>query len=118
MQKKNYMITPKKWDGIQSIKWKNQSEFGLKTLKLTRKPSSRNNLHLNTLLNVGRLCDKIDAAATDDVYSLFESLSNIYADVVQYNKDNRFTPSATSNITIDDICLTMVDPAILEPIDR
>ncbi len=52
-----------------------------------------------------RLCDKLSDNA-DDISSLFENLAGNFADVVQYNKDNR--KSETRNITIDVVCDAMI----------
>ncbi|KAL1130451.1 hypothetical protein AAG570_011699, partial [Ranatra chinensis] len=64
------------------------------------------------------LCDVIDPSKEKDVFTLFESLSGIFADVVQYNKDNRITPSPLQNITLDDLCRVMTDISAGDPIDR
>lgn len=65
-----------------------------------------------------RLCSPLNTSNRNDTYNLAESLADNFAGVVQYNKDNRFTVSAASRITIDDICALMTNSSIGDPIDR
>jgi hypothetical protein len=51
------------------------------------------------------------------VSTLVENLSNIFADVVQYNKDNRFT-SEIPPLVIEDLCSVMVNESIGTYYDR
>lgn len=52
------------------------------------------------------LCEPLDSDP-DDIANLFENLSGNFAEVVQYNKDNR--ESDTKNVTIDVLCDIMTD---------
>lgn len=45
--------------------------------------------------------------------NLFETLAGNFADIVQYNKDNRFySSSERSSITLETLCDIMVDESI------
>ncbi|XP_034943552.1 putative serine protease K12H4.7 [Chelonus insularis] len=57
-----------------------------------------------------KLCQPFDSSnpQRNDVSNLFETLASNFAEVVQYNKDNRKT-SKTANITIDTVCDILVD---------
>lgn len=63
-----------------------------------------------------RICD--DLNSKNDIDNFFESLAGNFAGVVQYNKDNRLTPSKSANITIEIVCDIMVNQSIGTPIDR
>lgn len=65
-----------------------------------------------------KLCDPIEKSVENplDVSNLFEALSDNFAGVVQYNKDNR---SGGKKLTIDDVCdvmsnKTMGPPGLIE----
>lgn len=63
-----------------------------------------------------RFCEPIDSGKTSqkDITNLYESLANNFADVVQYNKDNR----NGSTITIDNVCDILVDEKKGVPVNR
>lgn len=52
-----------------------------------------------------------------DISNLYETLASNFAEIVQYNKDNRQS-SKTANITVDTICDILIDEKIGIPIDR
>lgn len=52
-----------------------------------------------------------------DISNLYETLASNFADIVQYNKDNRQS-SQTANITIETVCDILVNEKIGIPIDR
>lgn len=62
------------------------------------------------------LCDPIDPGHTTnkDISNLYESLADVFADVVQYNKDNR----NESLVTIDQVCDILVDDKKGPPVNR
>lgn len=66
-----------------------------------------------------RLCDPIDPGhtKTTDISNLYESLASNFADIVQYNKDNR-QESQTVNITVDTICDVLVNDKLGKSVDR
>ncbi|XP_024883400.1 putative serine protease K12H4.7 [Temnothorax curvispinosus] len=66
-----------------------------------------------------KLCDPIDPGHTKrvDIFNLYETLASNFADIVQYNKDNRQS-SQTANITIETVCDILVDEKIGKSIDR
>lgn len=57
-----------------------------------------------------KLCDKIDPSntKTKDISNLYENLASNFAEIVQYNKDNR-NSSKFAKITIDTVCDILVD---------
>ncbi|XP_012279543.1 putative serine protease K12H4.7 [Orussus abietinus] len=65
------------------------------------------------------LCDPLDPAHTKpkDVANFYETLAGNFAEVVQYNKDNR-NSTKKLNHTIDDVCNHLVDERNGIPIDR
>lgn len=65
----------------------------------------RHKIGQQSLSDKFKLCDKIDPVQTKkkDISNLYETLAGNFAEVVQYNKDNR-NSSKTSNITIDTVC--------------
>jgi Serine carboxypeptidase S28 len=69
-----------------------------------------------TLNQKFKLCDPIELSVENhmDVANLFETLSDNFAGVVQYNKDN--SPHATVNI--DDVCAIMVNQSLGPPVTR
>ncbi|XP_046734543.1 putative serine protease K12H4.7 [Diprion similis] len=66
-----------------------------------------------------KFCDPIDPGHTknNDIANMYESLASNFAEVVQYNKDNRKS-SKTANITIDTICNILVDEKRGTPVSR
>ncbi|KAK0076431.1 hypothetical protein PV326_010783 [Microctonus aethiopoides] len=66
-----------------------------------------------------KLCDPIDPSGTkrNDISNLYETLANNFAEVVQYNKDNRQS-SKIKNYTIDTICDILVNETKGIPVDR
>ncbi|EZA55516.1 putative serine protease F56F10.1 [Ooceraea biroi] len=71
------------------------------------------------IANIFKLCDPIDPGYTKkvDIANLYETLASNFANIVQYNKDNRRS-SRTANITIETVCDVMTDEKIGMPIDR
>ncbi|KAJ8664614.1 hypothetical protein QAD02_006276 [Eretmocerus hayati] len=63
-----------------------------------------------------KFCDRIDSGKTtqNDIANLYETLASNFADVVQYNKDNR----KDSTITIDMVCDVLVDEKKGVPVNR
>lgn len=72
----------------------------------------------NILTKMFRLCAPLDIENKDDVSNLAQTLADNFAEVVQYNKDNRITDSPTSKITIDDICKIMTSSSVGSPLER
>ncbi|XP_015116043.1 putative serine protease K12H4.7 [Diachasma alloeum] len=66
-----------------------------------------------------KLCDQIDPSNTkkNDISNLYENLASNFAEVVQYNKDNRDN-SKFGNITIDTVCNILVDQKPGLAVDR
>lgn len=62
---------------------------------------------------VTRLCDELENDR-DDIANLFENLAGNFADVVQYNKDNR--DSGTRNLTVDVVCDVMTEKSLGNPV--
>ena len=62
------------------------------------------------------MCDPIDSGHTtkNDIANLYEAIAGNFAEVVQYNKDNR----NGSFITIDTICNVLVDEKVGVPVNR
>uniref|UniRef100_A0A1B6MS95 Serine protease K12H4.7 n=1 Tax=Graphocephala atropunctata TaxID=36148 RepID=A0A1B6MS95_9HEMI len=66
-----------------------------------------------------RLCDPINADNGQDIANLLETLAGNFAEVVQYNKDNRAShKGSVSNITIDTLCDIMINETIGTPYTR
>ncbi|XP_025423599.1 putative serine protease K12H4.7 [Sipha flava] len=66
-----------------------------------------------------KLCKPLDKYNKKDVSNLFETLAGNFADIVQYNKDNRFyLNSERSSITLETLCDIMVDNSITSSLDR
>lgn len=63
-----------------------------------------------------KLCDPLEKSIENalDISNLFETLADNFADVVQYNKDNR----AENNVTIDTVCDILTNTTIGPQIDR
>ncbi|XP_011313900.1 putative serine protease K12H4.7 [Fopius arisanus] len=66
-----------------------------------------------------KLCTQIDPSKTkkNDISNLYEILASNFAEVVQYNKDNRDS-SKFSNISIDTVCDILVDQKRGIAVDR
>ncbi|XP_015607074.1 putative serine protease K12H4.7 [Cephus cinctus] len=89
--------------------------------------AANNQIHIMLRHRIGQeglkkkfnLCEPIDPGHTKtrDIANLYENLASNFADVVQYNKDNR-NSSKTSNITIDTICDILTNETIGVPVDR
>ncbi|CAH1395060.1 unnamed protein product [Nezara viridula] len=69
------------------------------------------------LTKMFRLCAPLDIENINDVYNLAQTLSDNFAGIVQYNKDNRITDSPTAKITIDDICKIMTSSRVDTPLE-
>lgn len=67
-----------------------------------------------------RLCDPVEQSVKNplDISNLFESLAGNFANIAQYNKDNRIGTSKTKNITLDTLCGIMVDESIGKQVNR
>ncbi|XP_043285971.1 putative serine protease K12H4.7 [Venturia canescens] len=64
------------------------------------------------------LCDPIESAYSKrDIANFYETLASEFAEIVQYNKDNRIGARAKS-YTIDDVCNILVDEKRGIPVDR
>lgn len=64
-----------------------------------------------------RLCDPLDKSNRKDVANLFESLADNFAEIVQYNKDNRhYTRPERSSVTLETLCDIMLDKSILDSV--
>ncbi|XP_014233688.1 putative serine protease K12H4.7 [Trichogramma pretiosum] len=76
----------------------------------------RHRIGQQSLAKLFKFCDPIDSGktTTKDIANLYESLADTFADVVQYNKDNR----NSSVYTIDDICNVLVDEKRGVPVNR
>lgn len=60
-----------------------------------------------------RLCDPLDKNNEKDVSNLFETLAGNFAEIVQYNKDNRFYKNPEkSSVTLETLCDIMVNESI------
>ncbi|KAH0535652.1 hypothetical protein KQX54_017950 [Cotesia glomerata] len=79
----------------------------------------RHRIGQQDLSKIFKLCDPLDPAATkkNDIANLYETIASNFAEVVQYNKDNR-NSSKTANVTIDTICDVLVDEKQGIPIER
>lgn len=70
-----------------------------------------------TLLYCFRLCDPIDIDNKKDIANLFETLAGNFAEIVQYNKDNRlYQNPERSSITLENLCDIMVDKSLPIPV--
>lgn len=68
---------------------------------------------ISTLLFCFRLCDPLHNTNKKDIANLFETLSGNFAEIVQYNKDNRFYKNPErSSVTLESLCDIMVDKSI------
>ncbi|XP_060847785.1 putative serine protease K12H4.7 [Rhopalosiphum padi] len=66
-----------------------------------------------------KLCDPLDRKNDKDVSYLFEILADNFAEIVQYNKDNRhYSNPDRSSVTIETLCDIMVNKSIPTPLDR
>ncbi|XP_001949662.1 putative serine protease K12H4.7 [Acyrthosiphon pisum] len=69
--------------------------------------------------NKFKLCDPLDINTKNDVANLFETLAGNFADIVQYNKDNRFYENfERSLVTLETLCDVMVNKSKTTPLDR
>lgn len=60
-----------------------------------------------------RLCDPLNKNNKNDVSNLFETLADNFAEIVQYNKDNRFTQNPEKmSTTLETLCDIMVNKSI------
>lgn len=59
------------------------------------------------------MCDPLDTYKKKDVANLLETLAGNFAEIVQYNKDNRlFKNPERSSLTLETLCDIMVDESI------
>jgi len=66
-----------------------------------------------------RLCDPLDKYKKKDVANLFETLAGNFAEIVQYNKDNRlYTNPERSSITLETLCDIMVNESIKDSVSN
>lgn len=65
------------------------------------------------------LCDPIDPGFTTraDISNLYETLASNFAEIIQYNKDNR-NNSKMANLTVDSVCDILMDEKLGIAIDR
>ncbi|CAH0546510.1 unnamed protein product [Brassicogethes aeneus] len=72
---------------------------------------------LNKLFN---LCDPLEKTINNpmDISNFFETLAGNFANIAQYNKDNRIGKSATGNITLDTLCNIMINQTIGPQVHR
>lgn len=64
-----------------------------------------------------RLCDPLDRKNDKDVSYLFEILADNFAEIVQYNKDNRhYSNPDRSSVTLETLCDIMVNKSIPTPV--
>lgn len=60
-----------------------------------------------------RLCDPLDKHNEKDVANLFDSLAGNFAEIVQYNKDNKFYLNPErSVVTLETLCDIMVNESM------
>ncbi|XP_069679162.1 putative serine protease F56F10.1 [Periplaneta americana] len=71
-----------------------------------------------TVNKMFKLCDPIDVLENNDVSNLFESLAGNFAEIAQYNKDNRHFEGTRSDITLDVICGVMTNESLGTPVHR
>lgn len=71
---------------------------------------------LNKLFN---LCDPVDEHINKslDISNLFASLSDNFAGIAQYNKDNRIG-KRKNNVTLDTLCEIMTNQTLGTPVNR
>nr|CAH7720380.1 unnamed protein product [Callosobruchus chinensis] len=65
------------------------------------------------------LCDSIAGStnSSEDIANLFETLNGRFADIAQYNKDNRMS-KVPNNITLDTLCDIMVNDKLGPEVNR
>ncbi|XP_060847283.1 putative serine protease K12H4.7 [Rhopalosiphum padi] len=69
--------------------------------------------------NKFKLCDPLNINTKNDVENLFETLAGNFADIVQYNKDNRlYENPERSLVTLETLCDIMVNKTIITALDR
>lgn len=60
-----------------------------------------------------RLCDPLDKNNKNDVANFFQTLAGNFAEIVQYNKDNRlYRNPERSSVTLESLCDIMVNKSI------
>ncbi|XP_050530554.1 putative serine protease K12H4.7 [Daktulosphaira vitifoliae] len=65
-----------------------------------------------------KLCDPLDISKKKDVSNLFETLAGNFAEVVQYNKDNRLSVTTERRkLTLETLCDIMIDESRHSPLD-
>lgn len=67
-----------------------------------------------------KLCDPVEKSIDNqkDIANLFESLAGNFANVAQYNKDNRIGKNKAGKITIDMLCDIMTNQSIGPQVHR
>lgn len=64
-----------------------------------------------------RICTPIDRKNKKDVATLFEGLADNFAEIVQYNKNNRFYQNPErALVTLETLCDIMVNKSIISPV--
>jgi len=59
------------------------------------------------------LCDSLDKHNEKDIANLFESLADNFAEIVQYNKNNRYYENPErSSVTLEALCDIMLNKSI------
>lgn len=59
------------------------------------------------------MCDPLDMYKKKDVANLLETLAGNFAEIVQYNKDNRlYKNPEQKSVTLETLCDIMVDESI------
>lgn len=63
------------------------------------------------------MCDCLDKNNKKDVANLFESLADNFAEIVQYNKNNRYYKNPErSYVTLETLCDIMLNKSIPTPV--
>ncbi|VVC45708.1 Alpha/Beta hydrolase fold,Peptidase S28 [Cinara cedri] len=66
-----------------------------------------------------KLCDPLDIHKQKDISNFFETLAGNFAEIVQYNKDNRFYENPErSSVTLETLCDIMVNKSLKTSLDR
>lgn len=64
-----------------------------------------------------RLCTSIYRHNKKDVATLFEGLADNFAEIVQYNKNNRYYQNPERGlVTLETLCDIMVNKSIISPV--
>lgn len=59
------------------------------------------------------MCDPLDKHKQKDISNLYETLAGNFADIVQYNKDNRFYENPERySVTLETLCDIMIDKSL------